>query len=340
MKIKISEARELVSAVLKKHGFSGEEISACVDNAMEGELTGKVAHGLVRIVWLVKKAVEGRISFGEEEISIVKETATSLLIDGKNKTGLYVVSKALDMAFEKIKEAGVLIVGMTNTAPTTGLVGYFARKSAEQDLIFIGFNNSPSRTSGIVPYGSLKRIFGTNPITIGIPTNNIPIVLDMASSKTTVGDVLVAHKEGKRLPEGIIMGPDGEETTDPSKALAESFLGGILPIAEHKGSGLAFIVEILGGALTNSRCGHDVEGGWGSLFILIDPGIIRPVGEFKKDIDSLINEIKTAPRRVDFDEVYYPGEKSQKQKIKNIKKGEIDINDKLYDDLVALLNEK
>ncbi len=333
MQLKIDTAKNLAIQTLTKNGFSQQEAEYITENCLEGELTNKKAHGFMRIPILISMVQKGRIKVGGKDIFIAKETPVSLLINGKGKTGLYVINKALELALNKVKDSGMMIVGTTNTAPMSGLIGQYARKATDKDLIFIGMNNSPARTSGIVPHGSIKRILGTNPLTIGIPTNELPVILDMASSKLTVGDVLVAEKNEKSLPEGCILNPKGKPSINPKDALDESLLGGILPIAEHKGSGLAVIIEMLAGALTNSRVGHNVEGGWGSIFILIDPNILRPLNEFKKDVDSLINEIKSSPKMKTVSEIYLPGEKSQKIRSDYVKAGEFELDDKIYEEL-------
>lgn len=331
MKIKIQEAINLSIQIMKKLGFSDEEAKLSTENFIEGELTGKKSHGLVRIPWIKKKIDSNSINLKDEKITIEKETQVSLLINGKNKTGFYVVNKALEMGMDKVSHSGMCLVGTTNTAEASGLIGLYARKATEKDLIFIAFNNSPG---GLVPYGSIQEMWGTNPITVGIPTENLPVILDMASTQITKGHLLIAKAQGKKISEGTAIDKDGKITTDPAKAME----GGLLPFAGHKGSGLGFIVEILGGALTASRVGNNVKGGWGSLMILIDPNIIRDINDFKRDISIAIDELKNSSKMEGFDEIYYPGEKSQRQRLKMIEEGEFEINEDLYGELQKLMD--
>jgi LDH2 family malate/lactate/ureidoglycolate dehydrogenase len=332
MQIRIEDAKKLAHTALSKYGFSDEEIKYCTENCLDGELTEKKSHGFIRIPLLIKKVKEEKISVGDQSVEVVKETPTSLLIDGKKKTGLYVVNKALELGIEKVKELGLLAIGITNTAPISGLIGQYARLASENNLIFIGFNNSPG---GLVPFGAIEEVFGTNPVTVGIPTKDLPFVLDMASSKKTWGDLLIAHAKGTNLPDGVAIDGEGNVTIDPEKAME----GGLLPIAEHKGSGLAFVVELLGGALTRSRCGNNLEGGWGTFFILIDPNILLPLDEFKDRVDSLIKEVKSLPKAKGVKEIYYPGERSQRDRAKKLKEGKFELSDKIYDRIKDLIDE-
>lgn len=332
MKIRIVEARKLAGRVLEKFGLSSEEANFCIENCLEGELTGKKSHGFVRIVEMVDLLKKKSIKIGGQNMTIVKETAVSILIDGQGKPGVYLINKALLKGIEKVKSSGMCIVGVANATPMSGIIGQYARIAAENDLIFIGFNNSDG---GLIPHGAIKDVFGTNPLTVGVPTHGLPVILDMASSKMTWGEIVLARKFGRIIPEGVALDGEGNPTNELSK-IEEN---GLLPFAEHKGSGLAFMIEILAGALTGSRCGYNVSGGWGSLFILIDPSMLRPIEEFKYDVESLIAEVKAAPKMNGIQEIFYPGEKSQKERKRNLEAGEFELNGAIYADLNKLLEE-
>jgi LDH2 family malate/lactate/ureidoglycolate dehydrogenase len=158
------------------------------------------------------------------------------------------------------------------------------------------------------------------------------VILDMASSKMTIGDVVVARNEGKAIREGVALDKDGKPTIDPVKILAN---GGVFPIAGHKGSGLAFIIELLGGALTGSSVGEAVPGGWGSFYILINPELFRSLSEFKIDVQKGIDELKNLPKAEGFKEILYPGERATRQRNNHLKTGEFEISENLF----KLLNE-
>lgn len=302
-------------------------------NLIDGELVGRKSHGLVRLPAIKRNINSGKISTTKEDIVVVKDTPTSLLIDAKNKPAFIAIYKSLNLAIKKARKSGVATVGIQNAAYCSGLIGSYARKAASKDLIFIGFNNSPG---GLIPYGAKKDLWGTNPLTVGIPTHNNPVILDMASSKITWGDLLIARQEGKKIKKGVAVDKDAKPTTDPEKAME----GGLLPIAKHKGSGLAFIVELLAGALTGSRVGYAVEGGWGTSYILINPALFRPLEQFKADVETAIKELKNAPKAKGFDEIYFPGEQSFNKKKAGLESGELEISDNLYSELQELLKGK
>jgi len=287
--MKIQQATDLSNKILEKVGFRTEEIQLITQNLIEAELVEKKTHGLVRLPEIAKLAKNGSIQVNNGDIEIISEHPASIHFNGKSKPGFYAIYKSLEIAFEKVKQSGILAVGIKDLAYASGYIGDYARLATEKDLIYIGFHNSPG---GLIPFGTIKELWGTNPVTIGVPTHTIPVILDMASSQCTWGDLMIAKTEGKSLKEGVAIDGEGNATIDPVKAME----GGILPIAGHKGSGLAFIVELLGGGLSNSRIGGTVKGGWGSFYILIDPTMFRDLKDFKDEVQSAINEMKPLPR--------------------------------------------
>ena len=106
------------------------------------------------------------------------------------------------------------------------------------------YTNAPP---AIPPHGGLKSLFGTNPICFGSPTNSkIPFILDTSISKINRGKIRVAARNNKKIPAGVALDKNGKPTTNAKKALE----GVQLPIAGYRGSGLAWMVDILSGVLT------------------------------------------------------------------------------------------
>jgi LDH2 family malate/lactate/ureidoglycolate dehydrogenase len=327
--MEISAATSLSNQILSKLGFSVAEAALITQNLIEAELVEKKTHGLIRLPGIAKYVASGHINVTADDIEITREYPGTLHFNAKHKPGFYALYRSLEIAIEKATKSGILAVAIKDVEYASGYIGDYARLAAEANLIFIGFNNSPG---SLVPHGTTKNIWGTNPLTIGIPTHKIPVILDMASSKTTWGNILVSKMEGGSLPAGVAMDKDGNPTIDPAAAME----GGILPIAGHKGSGLAFIVELLAGALSNSRVGGAVKGGWGSFYILLNPAFFRDITEFKNDVEAAILELKAAPKATGFAEVFFPGEQSYYKRQKNLEKNEIEVSEKLMEELKRL----
>jgi L-2-hydroxycarboxylate dehydrogenase (NAD+) len=331
MQITLEKARKLSLNFVLSLGFDDTEAQIITDNVMEAEIAGHLTHGLGNLLWFKTALNQGvgntRINQSGEPVKILKETPVSLYVDGRNRSGYVVIREALDLALKKVTQSYIVATGLTNTAPSTGYLGHYARLATEQKLIMLLWNTSPGR---VAPFGSVSRLWGTNPYTVGIPTGNQPVILDMATSAITVGQMLKNQREGKPLPPDSAIDKEGKVTTDPQIAWDE---GSLLPIGGYKGSGLSMLNELLAGALTASKVGFAVPGGWGTFFLLINPTIFRSYAEFTHDVDAGIKELKSSQKRVGVTDIFYPGEQSQTRRLENLKKGTLEVDDQLLQSL-------
>lgn len=328
MRIKLRKAKKLSVSLLRNFNFSAGDSNLITKNLIDAELSGKKTHGLIRLLEIKTKLNGREFSIQKKRIKIVKETPVSYLIDARSKIGPIPIYQSLKLALKKVKKIGLVSVAIRNISLFSGFIGSYAREATENDLIFIGFNNG----AGLVPYGAKKKFLGTNPVTIGMPTKNLPVILDMACSKITWGDVFIANERNKKIKEGVALDKDGRLTINPQKVMVE---GGLLPIAKHKGSGLAFMVELFAGILTGARSSYPGSN-WGTFYLLIDPTLFKPINQFKNDIMEVIKRLKELPKAKGFTKVYFPGEKSTKLRKENLKKGKIEIDSNLYNKLQNL----
>jgi delta1-piperideine-2-carboxylate reductase len=151
----------------------------------------------------------------------------------------------------------------------------------------------------IVVWGGKRKLLGTSPMAFACPRpGRLPLVWDQSSSVMAQGEVLLAAQRGKMLPEGVGLDTDGRPTTDPRAVLD----GSILPFGGHKGSSIAFMIEILAGALTGGPFGfedrsHEYPGAQtpkaGQTVILVDP-LHVPGNRYFERIESLFEAIKAS----------------------------------------------
>lgn len=335
MKININEATKLSVNYLIKLGLSGEEPELVARNLIEAELAGRKTHGLVKLLAFKRSFECQKFNTDLFKVDVINESLVSIYLDGHNKLGYGHIYKSLDMGFKKARTSKLVSVGIKNLR-TTGYIGDYARRATENDLIFIGFNNSPG---GLVPHGSKKGLWGTNPLTVGIPANDIPVILDMASSQITWGDLLIAKSEGKTIKKGVAIDSSGKLTTDPTEVMNG---GGLLPFFGHKGSGLAFIVALLAGALTGSQTESGISSGdlgAGSFYILVDPTLFRPLADFKRGVETAIYKLKNAPKAEGFVEVYFAGEQSARLRRQQLAEGLVDISDIVLGQVRSFITE-
>lgn len=323
MIIPLPKIRKFIYLYTQTLGFKKKERRYILKNLIEAEISGKKSHGLISLLPLTKEVVSRNINISDEEINSLWPHPCFLKINGKKKTGYSVIPQSLDIALPQIKEKGIICVGIENFGYSSGFIGHYARICAKKNLIFIGFNKSPN---GVIPYGSKKVFLGTNPLTIGIPNNPIPIILDMASSSITWGDLLLAWILNKKIPLNLALDSFGNPTNDPLMAMK----GGIFPIANHKGSGLSFVIDILAYLLITSTENYQNNSRWGCLYFLIDPTIFLPINIFRKRVKELIKNLKKLPKQSNVKSIFFPGEKSSDFRNICLKNNSINISYKVW----------
>jgi len=323
MKVKIADLRKLVNSALNKYQYNEGEIAVISEVLMYAQLRGN-NQGVVKLIGkgLPKSSEAG-------EIKVVKDTKLSALLDGSHNQGMVVLKQAMDLALAKAKEHGFGMVGTNNTSTSTGAIGYFADHIARQNYIGLVFAGSPETVN---THGSFEAVFGTNPLALGMPSENDPVVLDMATSAMAYFGLIEAKTAGKSIPEGIAYDSEGHLTTDPAKAMD----GAIRPFDKnYKGAGLSMMVEILTGPLVAaSFTGFgDTASNWGNLVMVIDPGLLTDVDLFKKQVSQMAQKVKSTRKLPGVEEIFVPGERGNKATSATVMSGEIEVEDNLLQGL-------
>ena len=319
MKIKVTVLNSLVKKTLKKYGYNPKEVKIISEILMYAQLRGN-NQGIVKLTGagLPKDTRAG-------DMKITKETKLSALIDGNHNQGMVAMKYAMNLALKKAKKYGFGITGIFNTASSTGAIGYYSNEIAKLGYMGFVFAGSPETVNA---HGSYEPIFGTNPLAIGIPTQGEPIVLDMATASMAWFGLKEAATAGRSIPEGIAYDAEGNITTDPSKAMD----GAIRPFDRgYKGAGLAMMVQILAGPLTNSSfCGiGDTKNSWGNLIYIIDPSLLVDKEEFKKNVSQMVEKVKATKRLEGVEEIFVPGEKGNRLAQKRSEENLIEVEDNL-----------
>lgn len=303
--VSLEEARRLSTAALMKAGMDDHEAEIITDILLEAEMRGRPTHGLIRLSGIVSSAVEQI----DARVRVVREDGHYALIDGDGKFGYIAAHYAMELAIKKAEEHGLALVGVKNSGHS-GMIGYYARMALKHDLIGIVVCNTRPM---VAAWGGIDAVFGTNPIAVAIPSNEQPLVLDMSTSSVTFGNLLVATREGKELPEGSALDAAGQPTVDPEEARDGVFL----PFGGHKGFGLGLVVQILAGALVDTQI---LKTG-GILLMVIDPGIFLPVDKFKKQVASYVDFVKSSRKANGVEDILIPGERSEQHRQECMRRG-------------------
>ena len=325
MKIKLSDLENLTKKALLKYGYTSEESTVIKSVLLYAQMRGN-NQGIVK---LIGKGIPKATDTGE--IKIEKDTKLSALINGNKNHAMVVVNQAVDVAIKKAKEHGIGMVGVNHINTSSGALGYYAKRIAEENLIGIIFAGSMESVSA---FGSYEPIFGTNPLAFGIPNKNDVVVLDMATAAMAYFGVIEASTAGKSLPENIAYDKDGNLTTDPSKVLD----GGALRTFDKgpKGSGLSMIVQILTGPLIGASFTGvgDVANNWsGHLVLAIDPELLGGSEVLKDGVANMIEKVKSTKKLPNISEIFIPGEKGDALTKKVLNSGEIEVEENLYNEL-------
>ena len=317
--MKIKKLKNIINKIFVSHGLTKKDSSVCADALINAELVGATTHGLSRLKMYCDR-IKKKLINPRPNIKIKKFSQSISCINANNSIGFVAADLAIKTAIKNAKKTGISLVGVKNSGHY-GLSGYYAEKAVRNNLIVFCFTNAPP---AIAPYGAKKSLFGTNPICFGTPTSSkIPFILDTSVSIINRGKIRLAARTKKKIPRGVALDKFGKPTTDPKKALS----GVQLPIAEYRGSGLAWMVDILSGVLTGGNHGGKVKDPFedfsgpqniGHLFLAIKPNLF--VGNYTQRMKENIKRVKKLPKIKGVKKIYYPGENKYNRYKSNLKK--------------------
>lgn len=325
MLVKISELTAKISAAIGKLGYTGEDATAIFNTLVYAELRGN-NQGIVKI------ATGGVPSADKvEEFRVVKQSKCGALVSGGH--AMATTQKAAAMAVELAQVHGVGIVCSNHTFSSSGAIGYFARSMAKKGYIGVVCVGNGA-FSFVAPAGSHEARFGTNPIAYSFPHEGGEVVFDNATAAMAFFGLIEAKLRGETVPDGIGYDKLGRPTIDPAEILE----GSLATFATHKGYGLSLLVQILGGAFCEAGApGVNEEDGAGIFILAIDPDLVAKPGEFKKRATELVKRVQTA-KPFPGGKVYLPGEKGDSRAEQAMKSGEIEIGDKVWEELCGYVS--
>ena len=322
MKVKIEELRRVARRAIQNQGFGESDAAVMLEIIMYAQLRGNNQN----VIKLLGAGMPAHPDAGE--IRIVKETKLSALIDGDWNQGMVVMSRANEIAIDKAKRHGFGIVGTRRSNSPTGAIGYYARRIADEGLLGFVFSGSMEL---MAMHGSYEAFLGTNPLAIGIPRDDKPIVFDMATAAIAYYGIVLADAEGESIPQGVAYDSDGELTTDPAKALS----GAIKAFGGYKGAALALVVEILTRPLVGATRADDGKKlDWGNVIFAIDPELlVDDLTSFRAGVSDLIARVKATKKLPGVDEILAPGERGDRYYERVTAAGEIDLDDDVWREL-------
>jgi LDH2 family malate/lactate/ureidoglycolate dehydrogenase len=303
MHVSADRVREQLVLVFRAWGMAADHAATTAEAMVETDLRGIDSHGIAMLPSYDQQFRAGRLNM-RPAIRVVRDTATTAVIDADAAMGHVPSVLAMTSAVDKCLASGVAVVSVVNSHHF-GAAGCYTRIAADRGVI--GLAMTTARGILMVPTFAAEPVLGTNPLAFSAPASeNGPFELDMATTTVAGGKVKIHKLNHKPLPVGWVVDSDGKPVTDSADAarlVQELHVGGITPLGgsrelgSHKGYGLAMMVQILAGtlggaafsALYSPTQGPAEPHRIGHVFLAIDPDAFRPAGAFEADLDAMID---------------------------------------------------
>ena len=336
------------------YGVPRKDAEICADVLLESDKRGIESHGCNRFKPVYLDRIKAGIQSPITNFEIIKETETTAVVDGNNGMGQVIGYKAMSMAIEKAKKYGMGMVVVRNSCHY-GIAGYYTSMATKAGCIgMTGTNARPT----VAPTFGVKGAFGTNPLTLGVPTDEaFDFNFDCATSTIQNGKLEYYERIGHDIPEGTVVGPDGKAIDgtagDALKAMARGEaalcpVGGIgEELGGYKGYGFALFVELMSAVLQNGHYGKYLTGkdengnirpyGLGHFFIAIDTEHFLGEEACRKNAGDIIREVRSTKKAPGADRIYTAGEKEHE--IRLARHTGVPINESVQKEFIAVRDE-
>jgi ureidoglycolate dehydrogenase (NAD+) len=322
-RIETDRLTQFCEEVLLKAGMKPAEARTVADVLVMTDTWGTFSHGTGALLNYVRAIRAGGIEPSTIP-EVVAEGASWAIIDGQSGMAMPSCCMAMNLAIEKARSSTIAWVGVRNSSHF-GAAGYYANMAAQKQMIGIAMSGADPNM--VIP-GARGHVIGNNPLAYAVPAGKEhPILLDMALSASAFGKIMGMKTRGQPIPPNWITDEDGLSTTDVENWPAT---GSLMPMAGHKGYGLAILVEVLAGLLAGGNTLSEMKS-WtfspaekarlGQAFIAINVGSILPVQDFARRVAGMIRELRSAPKAKGSDRIFVPGEIEWEKRENSLKFG-------------------
>ncbi len=319
-------AHDFIKDAFIGSGVPADEAEIVTDVILESDRRGIESHGCNRFKPVYIDRIKAGIQFATTNFEILKETETTAVVDGHHGMGQVIGHKAMTMAIEKAKKYGMGMVVVRNSTHY-GIAGYYTTMATKAGCIgMTGTNARPS----VAPTFGVEGMFGTNPFTLGVPTDeDFDFNFDCATSITQNGKVEYYARIGEEIHPGTVIDLEGNPVEgDSGEALkkirngtaALTTLGGIgEALGGYKGYGFAMFVEFLSSILQDGAFGKDLDGKdaegnirpyqLGHFFIAIDTDHFMGEEIARKKAGDIIRGVRASKKAPGAERIYTANEK-------------------------------
>lgn len=332
------ELRGIASSIFLAGGSSLDEAGVVSDHLVEANLRGHDSHGVGMIPRYINN-LHAKTVTPNNKGRITSEAGAVLAYDGERGYGQVVAAEATRVAIARAREHGVAVVALRN-AHHIGRVGTYGEMCAEAGLVSVHFVNVTGHHPLVAPHRGSDGRLSTNPVCVAVPAAEAgrPVILDMATSRVAVGKVRVAKNKGVKMPPGHLIDAEGRPTDDPNVMFRDP-PGAVLPFAEHKGYALAFICELLAGAIGGGGTLQEKNQAQNTitnsmLTFAVDPGKLTDRNWIKDEILAITKYVTTSkPQKAD-EPVLIPGDPERISRAARMKGG-VPLDPETWREIVA-----
>jgi len=333
--LKVADIYKVSKDILLAKQVPEDQAEIIAETIVDAHVKEKHTHGMGRLPIYVRKINSGQMQ-ADTTMKVVRDQPVVKVYDVQNGFGQVAAYRGMKQCIEIAKQFGVGIVGIKDSN-SFGAAGYYGEIAAKEGMIGIVMGNA---SQALAPEGGRTAVFGTNPICFSFPgTDKLPyITLDMACSVAARGKVRLAAKNGEKIPLTWAKDSFGNPTDDPNQALQ----GSMNAIGGYKGFGLAMVVDIMAGLLTDSAFADEVKplntpqgySRYGHFLCAVNPEFFIEKSSYKERIEHLIECIKESG---DSDNIFLPGERAYLNSKKNVT--DVQVKDSIVRDVNQLAEE-
>ena len=330
LRVSAGDLRRFVAEMFTTRDVPEEDAAIVADCLVTANLSGIDTHGVVRLAHYLRRLDNGTIN-PAPNITFEQPASSVLRVNGDNGLGHVIAKRGAERALGICREHGTVSVALGDSSHF-GPASYFLLDAVRHGIAGMAVSHTDAI---VVPHGAAKPFFGTNPIAFGFPAPEEPFMLDISTSTIAYGRIELAKVEGKEIPAEWAVDAQGRPTTDPNKAV------GMHPLAGHKGSGLALVVDVLSALLTGmpygphiTRMYHEMDKPrhLGHFMVFWDIDRFVKLDVFKHRMGEMIDELHALPPFEGFSRIYYPGEIEGERRAERQARG-IPLEEGLFSEL-------
>ena len=332
VKIEIERLEHAATALLAAAGAPEDIAEVAAKAIVAADVVGHASHGVAQLPTYLTGIKKGGFKPAARPV-VVRETATTALLDAGKGLGHYSATVAMDLAMAKARECQIGAVSLANSNHI-GRLGRYAEQAADGKcigLVFLGIGGSSGTTA---PFGGTRGALGSNPLAAAVPIDGRePFVMDMATSVFSNGKIGIARREGRQLPPGAILTKEGRPSTDPDDWAAG---GPMLPAGGYKGYALSLMNLFLGAlSMTGTPAGGRIMG---TLFLALDVTAFQPLEEYTARTAAYVEQLKAVPTADGIDEILLPGERAARAAAAH-REGGVEVADDVWTSVAEAAEE-